>query len=226
MVAAQFRVSITKDIMRIQVLLLSIFLIFHSVAFASDRPENELPMYGGLDKSHIKPDKKMSAEVAQLGWKYFYNGDYDTAIKRFNQAWMFDHNNSDALWGFGLVMGNRATQEEPLFNINESIRCLNLAKSVAPDNGLILGDLAYSYTFLGAQLKEEGKDSQEPFDKAEKLFQEASKIEPKHPLIYSNWSILEYQKGNYSKARKLLDQAKEYGFKPEPNYEEQLKEKL
>ncbi|AGF78017.1 hypothetical protein UWK_01457 [Desulfocapsa sulfexigens DSM 10523] len=212
--------------MKVSVLLLSIFLILHSVAFASDRPSNEMPMYGGANKSHIQPDKKLSRETAQLGWKYFYKGDHDTAIKRFNQAWMFDHNNLDALWGFGLIMGNRAAQEDPLFNINESINYLNLAKSMAPENGLILGDLAYSYTFLGSYLKEKDKNPHESFIKAEKLFQEATKIEPKHPLILLNWSILEYQKGNYSKAKKPLDKAKGYGFRPDPAYEKQLLEKL
>lgn len=212
--------------MRVPTLLLLLSLSFSSIAFAGDRPSNELPMYGGMDKSHIKPDKKTSGEAAQLGWKYFYEGDYDTAIKRFNQAWMFNHDNVEALWGFGAVMGNRATKEEPLKNINESIRCLNLAIALAPKNGRALADLAYSYTFLGSYLKDKGDQPTEAFSKAEKLFKDASLIEPAYPLIYSNWSILEFEKGNYSKANDLLNQAKKLGFRADPSYENQLKVKL
>ena len=166
-------------------------------------------MYGGADKSHIKPDIKHSAEAAKLGWNYFYKGDPDTAIKRFNQAWMLDHNNVDALWGFGVVMGSRATQEEPLSNINESIRCLKLAIDLAPKNGKILADLAYSYTFLGSYLKDKGDQPTEAYNKAEKLFKDASTLEPTYPLIYSNWSVLELERGNYSEANNLLNHAKQ-----------------
>ncbi len=51
---------------------------------------NEIPMYGGQDKSTIIPIKPASEKAIKLGWQYFNNGDHSTAMKRFNQAWMLD----------------------------------------------------------------------------------------------------------------------------------------
>jgi hypothetical protein len=68
-----------------------IFLIaFFCSVYAAERPINELPMYGGKHNPTVETNKKFSESAAKLGWKYYYSGDVDTAIKRFNQAWMFD----------------------------------------------------------------------------------------------------------------------------------------
>ena len=60
---------------------------------ATHYPNNEIPMYGGEDQSTIIPISSSSERAAELGWKYCYEGDYSTAMKRFNQAWMFDNDN-------------------------------------------------------------------------------------------------------------------------------------
>ena len=119
-------------------------------------------MYGGQHDPELKPNKFFSKSVSDIGWKYYYEGDLDTAIKRFNQAWMFDRESVDAFWGFGPRI----------------------------------------------------------------LFQKAEKLEKNYLLIYSNWSVLEFYEGNYSAAKSRLDFAKKLGFKPDPNYEKELKEKL
>lgn len=36
-----------------------------------------------------------------LGWRYFYNRDAATAMKRFNQAWLLNPQNPDVYFGFG-----------------------------------------------------------------------------------------------------------------------------
>ena len=210
---------------RITILLLIIF-VFAGCSLAEDRPSNELPMYGGADKSHIEANKSYSQDIAKLGWKYFSQGDFNTAIKRFNQAWMFDHYNMDALWGFGVVMGQRATQEEPIKNLKESIRYLEIAKSLSANNARLIIDLAYSFTLLGAYLEEEKKSSTEAFDKAHSLFKEAKSLQPENPMLYTNWSMLEFYKENYSVAKELLNRAEQYGYKPDPEYERDLNEKL
>ncbi|MCP3933366.1 MAG: tetratricopeptide repeat protein [Bacteroidetes bacterium] len=212
--------------MKIITILILLQLIFSGVSFADDRPSNEIPMYGGEDKSHISPDKNWSKGVAQLGWQYFEKGDYDTAIKRFNQAWMLDNNNREALWGFGVIMGQRATQEEPLKNLTESIRYLNMSNSIGPENKLLLADLALSYTNLGATLKEENKNYSKAFAKADVLYEKIISMPPEIPIIYSNWSYLEFYKGNYFRAKELLSHAIKLGFKPDPEYEKELNEKL
>ena len=192
------------------------------------RPSNELPMYGGEDKSHVEPNKDYSKGAAQLGWEYLMNGDFDTAIKRFNQAWMFNHNNVDALWGFGMITLQRAKQynEKPLNNLKESVRFLEMARSLAPEELRLSVDLALSYIFLGNELKKESMDYEEEFTKAQKLLEKAKAIRQDYPMIYANLSVLEFYRGNYPKAKNLIDQAAALGFIVQPSYEKALNEKL
>ena len=49
-------------------------------------------------------------------WKAFYECYLDTAIKRFNQAWMFDRKNLEVYWGLGLVTGQSATHSANFVN--------------------------------------------------------------------------------------------------------------
>lgn len=211
--------------MRNIIISLLITIIFQSSAFAIERPINELPMYGGQHNPKVESNKKISQSAAKLGWKYYYSGDLDTAIKRFNQAWMFDRENVEALWGFGLIMGQRASKENTEHNLRESVKYLEMAKSRSPKNARILVDLAFSTTILGNFLLTEKKIANDEFNKARSLLQQAQKLEPEYPLVYSNWSVLEFYSGNYSTAKQLLAKSKKLGFKPDPAYEKELQNK-
>lgn len=211
--------------MRITFITLMITIVFLCSAYAVERPINELPMYGGQHNPKVETNKKNSRSAAELGWKYYYSGDLDTAIKRFNQAWMFDRENVDSLWGFGLIMGQRASKEDTEHNLRESIKYLEMATSRSSKNARILVDLAFSHTILGEFLFSKKKNAKEEFNTARALFEQAEKLEPAYPLVYSNWSVLEFYAGNYSVAKNLLAKSKMLGFKPDPAYERDLKSK-
>jgi tetratricopeptide (TPR) repeat protein len=192
----------------------------------AEHPENELPMYGGRHIPETEENKEFSVAAAKLGWKYYQRGDLDVAIKRFNQAWMFDRNSIDAFWGFGVVLGRRASQEneDVEYNLKESIRFLEIAREKAPQNARILVDLGVTHIGLGKYLKEnKKKGDMEEFAKAEQLLEKAEKLEPENPDLYANRSFLYFHRGDYSKARELMQRAKALGFKSEPAYEEDLK---
>lgn len=92
-------------------------------AAAKDYPPNELPMYGGITKTHemVLADEafiqaalkgghtraEASDMVVLLGWKYLRQGDLATAMKRFNQAWLLDPDNGDAFHGFAAMTFSR-----------------------------------------------------------------------------------------------------------------------
>ena len=184
-------------------------------------------MYGGKHDPVVEIDKENSQSAAKLGWQYFYNGDLDTAIKRFNQAWMFNRDNPEAYWGFGLIMGKRAYSEDTEKNIQESIKYLKIALKKSKNNPKIMVDLALSETLFGSFLKENNNPSfKKHFEKARTLYKKAAKLDNKYPLLYSNWSLLEYYAGNFVIAKSKLDKSKELGFKPDQNFEKDLKEKL
>ena len=185
-------------------------------------------MYGGQDKSYMQPNLEFSQNAASLGWEYLMKGDVDTAIKRFNQSWMFNHENVDAFWGFGIIMLQRANilGEEPLFNYKESVKYLEMAESIAPNELRIIVDLALSYVFLGNELKKNQEVYQHYFDNAEKSLERAIIIKDDYPMIYANYSVLEFYRGNYPKSKEYLDKAKALGFKMELPFEKLLIEKL
>jgi tetratricopeptide (TPR) repeat protein len=197
------------------------------LTYAKDRPINELPMYGGKHNPKVEQNKEFSKSAADLGWKYYYNNELDTAMKRFNQAWLLDRNSVDAIWGFGLIMGRRASEELPEYNIKESIRFLTLAAEKAPHNVRIIVDLAFSHTVYGIFLKDTGnKSSHSEFLKAARIYETALKLDMKYPPLHSNWSVLEFYMGNYIKAKKRLEQAINLGFKADPAYVRELESKL
>lgn len=214
--------------MRKGLALMVIFVLVITVcpAWATERPMNELPMYGGKHDPVVPTNKNFSRSAAELGWKYYYAGDFDTAIKRFNQAWMFDRQSTDAFWGFGLVMGQRAEKEDQEHNLRESIKYLAMANSSSPRNGKIMVDLAFSYTLLGAFLIEKKESAKGEFAEAKSLYEQAAKLEPQYPLVYANWGLLEFFSGHYPAAQHLLRKAKDLGFKPDPAYEKELEGKI
>lgn len=91
------------------------FFVITLGACVASKAINERPMYGSVEKSaELKQaDQKFIETVTQnvtrdsasrhfsgRGFQLLQNGDYRTAIKRFNQAWLLDSTNYEAYWGF------------------------------------------------------------------------------------------------------------------------------
>ncbi len=99
---------------------------------------NLLPMYGKVPKcvAQIESDKIFLAdcdkqfnsrkEAAKYhidrAWNYFYKGQLDTSIMRFNQAWLLDSLNADVYWGFGNILGLKKQFKESIFYFQKSIK--------------------------------------------------------------------------------------------------------
>lgn len=189
----------------------------------------ELPMYGGQHNPTVERNVEFSRDATQRGWKAYYQGDFRTAIKRFNQGWMFDRENPEVYWGFGLIMGQRASQEDPEKSLKKSIRFLEMANDRIPEDGRIIGDLAFSHTILGhfyqsySQSEEEAK---EHFETAGELFSKAYRKAPAYPPITANWSVFYFYTGNYEKAKTKADEAIMLGYRFSPDYIKELESKV
>jgi tetratricopeptide (TPR) repeat protein len=202
------------------------FLIAQSMLAIAEQPMKELPMYGGQHEPSVEKNPEFSKDASKRAWKAYYEGDLDTAIKRLNQAWMFDRENPEVYWGFGLVMGRRASQEDPQKNLEESIRFLKMAVDRDTKNGKILGDLAFSYTLLGHYLNSNGQDGSEKFEKAGQMFPLAFKLDSEYPPIVANWSVFYFYTQDYSAAKKKADEATKMGYELSPEYLKDLNDKL
>lgn len=204
--------------MKIQTLLILLCL---PAALTFGRPINELPMYGGGHDPQARLNPQISKDAAQAGWRHFYQGDLDTAIRRFNQAWSLDRENAEVYWGFGLIMGQRASQEEPEKNLKESIRFLEMAVSKDAENGKIIGDLAFSHTLLGyfyrSQMNSESK-AVEHFETAGLLFEKAFSLAPEYPPVIANWAVFHFYTGDIDLARSKVTEAEKLGYRFAPDF--------
>lgn len=101
-------------------------------------PVNELPMYGGFEKTErqreadatfletvlprFDDDRAAAADYfAREAWKSVYSGDNATAMKRFNQAWLLDPDNPVTLWGFAAICRVRGNTDAALRYYEQAI---------------------------------------------------------------------------------------------------------
>lgn len=144
-----------------KIILTAVFLLFMNSCSSNAQPcdpkNNELPMYGGVQKcpeliaadeiffqtvAKQYPDKKIAAkEMVTLAWDYLYKRDISTAMKRFNQAWMLDSLNANVYWGFASIQGYRQqfTESEILFK--RAIVLDSLQSNLYVDYATTLGNL-------------------------------------------------------------------------------------
>ena len=86
-------------------------------------------------------NEEASNKCSDLGWKYFKSGDAITAMKRFNQSWLLQNDNYDAIWGMGVVEGYWG-------RLYSSEKLLKEATKLSGSNELIELDLAVAYASL------------------------------------------------------------------------------
>lgn len=130
-----------------------------------DCPDNAnlLPMYGEVKKCNdqIASDNEFISESDKLfnnratatqyyinkGWEYFYNNNLDTAMMRFNQAWLLDSINADIYWGFGNILGQQGAYKESLKYFDKSL-------SINSKNANVWQNAANSYGQLFFETKD------------------------------------------------------------------------
>lgn len=183
----------------------------------SAKPDNTQPMYGGVPRSacyqaadeafladmtrQFGSREKAAENAAQLGWQYFYRGDRDTAIKRFNQAWLLVPESPDAFWGFGVVMGSRGKYDE-------SITLFERSRALSPKNSRMLVDFAFSLIWKVSNGSKSPSERDAAFARAHALLNEAEQLEPTYPLVYANRAILSYFQGDYATSWRNVDRAR------------------
>lgn len=207
--------------MKFHAFLISALLTLLVVPCASAEPLNDMPMYGGYTKSpEMKAaDEKFinsivqaygsrekgAQEAVKRGWKAEQAGDFSTAMKRFNQAWLLDDKNAEVYWGFGVVLLKRNEEKQ-------GAALLEKASSLIPDNARLMADLAHAYSLLGRDyLNKENKTSDVFLHKSEDLFSKAERIDPSYGLLYAYWASARYYHRDFRGAWEKIHRARETG---------------
>jgi tetratricopeptide (TPR) repeat protein len=207
-----------------------LLLIFITSTFISgcsaqsdcDGSINQLPMYGGIKKCEelIASDKKFilqterdfpnrkaaSKYFAKRGWDYVYQHKLDTAMFRFNQAWMLDSLNAAVYWGFADLMGMQQ-------KFKESVPLFERAAALDPSNARVWLDASTSYGNLFMQTK-----NKRYLDKSIDCLKNAVRLDPKNAGAYSQLTAAYtyfMQKDSARKYLKITDRLDAKAVNPE-----------
>ena len=162
-----------------------------------------------------------SKKMVELGFTYLYDkGDFVTAMRRFNQAYMLNSKNSNAYYGFGTIYFN-------LGAMNKAREQYDKGLELNPKNSEILTD--YGTTYLGDyynQIEKDSNNSAEFLKMANAYLSRSFEINEKDSNTIYKLSIIKMYLGECKEAKSLLKKAKKMG---NPNvtesYESELKQK-
>lgn len=205
------------------------FLI--NVVYAQDI--NLLPKYGMIQKNeaqitadkkflasmdeYFKGDRKKASEItAMRGWQFLRKGDAETAMKRFNQAWLLDNKNGTALWGMAAIQnGTHKTKE--------SLKLFAEAEQYISNNIDFSADYARAIGYAAIETKDDSLLKDALF-RYEQLYKKA----PQHTLNLQNWAIILYFIGRYDEAweKIKLAEATPRGKELDQNFIIELRKKL
>jgi Tfp pilus assembly protein PilF len=226
------------------ILLLSTFISFAQnsnyerwLAMA-DKDISLQPEYGNVEKTesqkeddekfkkdileHYKGDTKAaSKKMSDLGFTYLYDkGDFVTAMRRFNQAFMLNPKNADAYYGFGTIFFNLGAMEKAREQYDKGLQ-------FDPKHAKMLTD--YGTTYLGdyyVSLENEKGNSVEFLAKANEYLEKSLEFDKKDSNTIYKLSIVKMYIGKCKEAKELLKKAKKMN---NPNvtesYEKELNEK-
>ncbi|PJJ53063.1 tetratricopeptide repeat protein [Hymenobacter chitinivorans] len=163
-----------------------------------------LPLFGGLsveaaqqlagpaflaDIDRNFPSRTEASKFfSTKGYEYLTENQADTALYRFNLAWLLDQKNADAYRGLGVIASRNPTPDE-------SISLLLQGLTVAPTNALMLSDLGTSYLIRYGQTKKK-KD----LDQAQQQLEKALAADPNNAYTWQQMARVHYLREDYAKA--------------------------
>ncbi len=182
-----------------------LFALLLSSSCVIAKEMNLLPKYG----MQPKPEKVLEADreflsnmdqmfdgdrikaanaVASRGWDFLRSGDSATAMRRFNQAWMLNPKNVQALWGMAAVVGAEGDVDAglSLFREAETIDGSDIDLRVDSTRAMSIAAVRKSDTVL---MKE-----------ALSRFEQISIQAPTHPMNWQNWAVALFYTGDYAGA--------------------------
>ena len=180
-----------------------------------------LPMYGGAEKTekqkqadaeylqrmdeNFKDRRKASDSAARVAWSYWRKGDWQTAMRRFNQTWLLDPDNYQAYWGYLVILGARG-------NYDESSKMADKALSLAPGNHWLLCDAAFTYGSKANLIAFNREEKDKYLHKAFTAYEKAAANKP-GGQICRTWAMTLYQNGQYPEAWNKVKRSEDLGYR-------------
>ncbi|WP_347157003.1 tetratricopeptide repeat protein [Pontibacter chitinilyticus] len=196
------------------------FVFATTLGFAQEQPAPQqapasptvLPMFGKQPKTEKqqRQDEKFlsscdksftnrqeaSKFFMERGWEYFNEGQVDTAMYRFNLAWLLNPDNKDTYWAFGLVTARKGQPEE-------AITLYEKALQYDPNNSLLLSDLGASYLEAYKQ-----KEKKKTLKKAQEYLSKSISSDSSNAYALYSESKAKYYEKEYADAWNYLHKSR------------------
>jgi tetratricopeptide (TPR) repeat protein len=232
-------IRISRAALRILLLLAAIVGPGAHAAQSGRIPIDQVPMYGGMDRS-LEPKLKAADETfiegvtrefgsreaaARLFTSYAFElyrkDDLRRAMQRFNQAWLLDPKNPDVYWGFASVLHDRGEYCAAVTMFDKALEHgIAADKGFLADAGLIASRCALSDKNLSTD--ERARMS----DRSEQFFQRAEREDPNRPYVYATWARARRDQQRYVEAWQMIARQRSAGGKPNERFLSLLRQDL
>jgi tetratricopeptide (TPR) repeat protein len=225
-----------------RLVLLSLAAIAAVPAFAQETqpPPDDLPMYGGMDRSAVPglkdADEKFIADAtallgsrekassawAEQGFIYYHRNKLETAMRRFNQAWLLNPSNPEVFAGFASVLSDwgKNCEAQKILDVGFPIR--------GPIPDWFLPDAAVIYTVCAVQDPDlSASAKQRLLQKADALLARALASPAPKSYTLTRWASSLYIRGDYAGSwAKVAEHKKVTGEDMEPEFVQKLRAKM
>ena len=170
-------------------------------------PKNEGQKQADRDfiKIALKSDTtplKASEHLVSLGFTYLYRGDLETAMRRFNQAWLLDPKNENAYWGYGAIYASFNDYKMALDMYEKGL-------AINPKSSNILTDKATMY-----MVSFEKNQNVDDLKTATEIFKQSYIIDRTNQNTLFKLSICYFFSNDCTNAMKYYNECKKLGGKP------------
>jgi len=182
---------------------------------------DEVPMYGGIDRSKYPKlkagDEKFIADVSKAfgsreqaadkwvnqGYRFYNNNQLGMAMRRFNQAWLLDPKNAEIYAGYGGVLSDQKKHCDAAKMMAKALT-LNppTFQGIYTDAARLFARCAITPNNINKETLIAGSEG---------LYKKADEIEPDKRYIYSSWATSYYQRGAYKEAWRMVAKARAEG---------------
>jgi tetratricopeptide (TPR) repeat protein len=170
-------------------------------------------MYGGMDRSAYPDlkagDEKLVKEASEQfgglrnasmafvdqGFSLYQQNDNENAMRRFNQAWLLNPDNSEVYWGFSVIAHDKGEYCEAIDLLETGIDKGGLQKGYMPDLAVLYAACAMHNTEFGEEERAKYNEISEEIFRASEGEPEVSK-----PYLYFQMARSNNARGRYAEA--------------------------
>ncbi len=116
------------------------------------------------------------------GFEAIAEKDADTAVKRFNQAWLLKPEIAEIYWGLASAQSLRGKDADTL-------TLFSRARSLDPTNAELLTDLAFAEMRYATHVARTSQEGQKHLSIALEALSQATTANSKYELAYTNWAL-------------------------------------